>query len=148
MIHDEIDVFGDRLDALAEVLTDPAEVYAASLRHLVLHAITDPLWGRFYVQLGVAHPLVLKVLGPRSRRDLEAGIAGGRMEVGDVDLAVACTFGALASVIDLVTSAGGERPGIEREYAQAMLCMVGIGVSEAAEIVARPLPDLIDPAQP
>lgn len=141
LIHEEIDVYGDRLDALAEGLSDPAEVYAASLRHLVRQAVTDPLWGRFYVQLGVGHPLVLEVLGPRCRRDLERGVETGRFRIEDIDLAVACTFGALASVLDVVTSSP-ERNEPGRHYAEGMLRMVGVDVEDAREVVSRPLPSL------
>lgn len=141
LIHAEIDALGDQLDTLVELTPDPAEVYAASLRHLVLHAISDPLWGRFYVQLGVAHPLVLEVLGPRCRRDLEQGVAQGRFQVPDVDLAVAATFGALAGVLNLVNTGPGNDDAGAR-YAEGMLRMVGVGVEEAAEVVARPLPEI------
>lgn len=145
LIHAEIDFFGGRLDALAGGLSDPAEVYAASLRHLVRHAMGDPLWGRFYVQLGVAHPLVLEVLGPRCRRDLQAGVDAGRFGIEDLDLAVACTFGALAAVLDLVTSTP-ERADTATRYAAGMLRMVGVPADEAREIASRPLPDLVESA--
>jgi AcrR family transcriptional regulator len=141
LVHHEIDVFGDALDALANQIADPVEVFAASLRHLVRHSVGDPLWGRFYVQLGVAHPAVLKVLGPRCRRDLQRAIDERRIDIDDLDIVVASTFGALASVLDLVVTGGGP-PDPAGPYAAAMLRMVGLSPSEAQKIASRPLPNL------
>lgn len=144
LIRAEIDSFGDRLDRIAEDVEDPAEVYAASLRHLVRHAISDTLWGRFYVQLGVGHPLVHKVLGPRARRDLGRCVEQGRLPDIDLDLAVASTFGALSAIVDLVTS-GPVRDDVASRYAEAMLRMVGLPADEAHEVANRPLSALGDP---
>ncbi|MDN5698870.1 MAG: TetR/AcrR family transcriptional regulator [Kocuria sp.] len=141
MIYGEIDSVGDRLDRVADYTDDPAEIYATSLRLLVRHALSEPLWGRIYVKLGVAHPIVVEVLGPRCRRDLERGVKAGRLNVVDLDLAVVCTFGAQASAINLVTSGEG-RECLAEHFAENMLRMVGVSVEDAREVVSRPLPDL------
>ncbi|MBD2763174.1 TetR/AcrR family transcriptional regulator [Kocuria sp. cx-455] len=141
LIKGEIDSVGDRLDRVAEFTNDPAEIYAASLRLLVRHALTDPLWGRIYVKLGVAHPIVVEVLGPRCRRDLERGVKAGRLNVVDLDLAVVCTFGAQASAINMVNSGEG-REELAEHFAENMLRMVGVSVEDAREVVSRPLPGL------
>ncbi|MDO5368166.1 TetR/AcrR family transcriptional regulator [Kocuria sp.] len=141
LVYAEIDSVGDRLDRVAQFTDDPAEIYAASLRLLVRHALSDPLWGRIYVKLGVAHPIVVEVLGPRCRRDLERGVKAGRLDVVDLDLAVICTFGAQASAINLVNSGEG-REELAEHFAEHMLRMVGVSVEDAREIVSRPLPGL------
>lgn len=75
-------------------------------------AISDQVWGWFVVRLGVAHPTLIRILGPRAARDLRKGIQSGRFSIPDVD----CLF------------------------AQAMLCMVGVAADEAADVAACPLP--------
>lgn len=148
LIREDVDALGSQLDTVHLHLDDPAEVYAASLRLLVRHAVTDPLWGRFYVQLGVGHPLVTELLGPRARRDLRNGVHAGRLRVEDLDLAVAMTFGALSSVINLVNESRGPSNRASR-YAAAMLRMVGLPPAEAWEVANRPLPAVTsDPTAP
>lgn len=139
LVKREIDRVGQRLDQIEAHIQDPAEVYAASLRLLVRHALTDPLWGQMYVKLGVAHPAVVAILGPRARRDLERGAAAGRLEVIDLDMAVVSTFGSLSSAINLVTSSQGHEE-LADHFAEGMLRMVGLPGDEAREVVARPLP--------
>lgn len=141
LIEREIDRVGQRLDQIEAHVQDPAEVYAASLRLLVRHALGDPLWGQMYVKLGVAHPAVVAVLGPRARRDLERAAAAGRLQLIDLDMAVVSTFGSLSSAIELVTSSRGHEE-LADHFAEGMLRMVGLPADEAREIVARPLPQI------
>ena len=136
-----VESLGEALDALTEPMDDAAEVFAVSLRHLVLKAITDPLWGWFVVRLGVAHPQLIAILGPRASRDLRKGVESGRFVIPDVDIATSCTFGALLATLHLVLSTKVEE-GTDELFAQTMLCMVGISTDEAREIASRPLPPL------
>lgn len=142
--HEALDTFGDQLDRMASALDDSAEVYSFSLRQLVRAARTDPVWGRLMVQMGVAHPLLMEVLGPRARRDLERGREQGRFHFMDLDIAVACTFGSLQAVLHLVVS-DPDNESAGRRYAVAMLRMVGMSDEEAEAIAQRPLPVLPEP---
>ncbi|WP_144790316.1 TetR/AcrR family transcriptional regulator [Kocuria palustris] len=139
LVEREIDSVGRRLDRVAEVTDDPAEIYAGSLRLLVRHALGDPLWGQMYVRLGVAHPAVVEILGPRARRDIQRGMDTGRLQVIDLDMAVVSTFGSLSSAIHLVTS-GRAREELADHFAEGMLRMVGLTCEQAHEVVSRPLP--------
>lgn len=139
LVEREIDRVGRRLDRVEDQVQDPAEVYAASLRLLVRHALSDPLWGQMYVRLGVAHPAVVAILGPRARRDIARGADAGRLDVIDLDMAVVSTFGSLSSAINLVTSGRG-REELADHFAEGMLRMVGLSREEAREVAARPLP--------
>lgn len=144
--HAALDTFGDQLDRMASSLEDAAEVYAFSLRQLVRAAGTDPVWGRLMVQMGVAHPLLVQVLGPRARRDLTLGREQGRFHFVDLDVAVACTFGSLQAVLNLVVSdPDNDKAGTR--CAVAMLRMVGMPHADAEEIARRPLPALPAPVE-
>jgi AcrR family transcriptional regulator len=136
-----VESLGASLDALTAEMADAAEVFAVSLRHLVLKAITDPLWGWFVVRLGVAHPQLIAILGPRAARDLRKGVASGRFSIPDVEIATSCTFGALLATLHLVLSTNVDQ-GTDELFAQTMLSMVGVPFDEAREIASRPLPPL------
>ncbi|GAA3667587.1 TetR/AcrR family transcriptional regulator [Arthrobacter ginkgonis] len=136
-----VESMGAALDRMTAGMPDAAEVFAASLRHLVLRAVTDPLWGWFVVRLGVAHPKLIEILGPRAARDLRRGVDAGRFAIPDIDIATSCTFGSLLATLHLVLSAE-TKDGADRLFAQTMLCMVGVPAGEAQEVASRPLPPL------
>jgi AcrR family transcriptional regulator len=136
-----VESLGQALDALTADMPDAAEIFAVSLRHLVLKAVSDPLWGWFVVRLGVAHPQLIEILGPRASRDLRKGVASGRFSIDDVDIATSCTFGALLATLHLVLTTKVEKRTDEL-FAQTMLTMVGVPAGEAKEIASKPLPPL------
>ncbi|WP_267618503.1 TetR/AcrR family transcriptional regulator [Gordonia bronchialis] len=138
---DSVDSFGDALDALAAEMDDAAEIFAFSLRHLVRQAISDPVWGWFVVRLGVAHPALISILGPRAARDLREGVSAGRFVIADIDIATSCVFGALLSTLRQVLSEPSG-PDVDCIFAQSMLCMVGVSADEARDVASRPLPPL------
>lgn len=141
LLSESIETVGQRLDRIQETEADPAAVFAFSLRHLVNLANEDELWGWMVVRLGVAHPQLLDILGPRANRDLRIGVNAGRFTIADVDVATACVFGALISALHLaLTDSPRERLG--SEFAHSMLCMVGVPYREAAEVAGRELPPL------
>lgn len=139
--EDSMEKIGDALDRHVSGLQDPAEAFASSLRHLVRHALTDRVWGGFLVQMGAAHPALLRILGPRARRDLLRGVETGRFSIDDLDLATTCTFGSLVAAIQLAMES---EPQADRDqlFARAMLRMVGVPAEEATEVAARALPEI------
>ncbi|MDJ0105039.1 TetR/AcrR family transcriptional regulator [Rhodococcus erythropolis] len=141
--EESIETLGARMDLMTADMSDAAEVFSSSLRHLVRHAISDPLWGWFVVRLGVAHPKLIAILGPRATRDLLRGVDSGRFTIRDVEIATSCVFGALLSTLHHVVSARTQ-DGADEVFAQAMLCMVGVLPDEARVVAARPLPPLPD----
>lgn len=130
---------GDALDRSVSGLSDPAEVWSGSLRHLVRHSLSEPVWGWFFVRMGAAHPVLMRTFGFRAHRDLTRGTSEQRFDIGDIDLAVACTFGALIAAVQrgLTTT---EITDHDQRFAKAMLCMVGLPTEEARRIAALPLP--------
>ncbi len=141
IMAESIETIGDALDRMTKDMPDAAEIFSASLRHLVRQAVTDPMWGWFVVRLGVAQPQLIAILGPRAARDLRIGLERGRFVIPNVDVATSCTFGALLSTLHLALSA--EPPeDVDALFARAMLTMVGVPADDAREVASRPLPPL------
>lgn len=141
VIVDVVENLGRRLDAMTQGMSDAAEIYSFSLRHLMHTAVSDPVWGWFMVRLGIAQDGLLDALGPRASRDIQIGIDSGRFDIDDVKLASAMTFGSLLAVMhDYLDTDRKEDPS--SAYAESLLRMVGIPPAEAKEIANRPLPVL------
>lgn len=146
VIAEEVETLGQRLDTLTRGMPDAAEIYSFSLRHLFNTAVSDPVWGWLMVRLGIAQETLLKTLGPRAARDIQIGVDSGRFAVKDVNLASAMTFGALLSAMRAYLEGQlVEEPS--QQFAEALLCMVGIPAGEAREITRRELPPLPDLTQ-
>lgn len=141
VIFESVERLGQRLDALTAGMTDAAEIYSFSLRHLMNTALSDPVWGWVLVRLGIAHDTLVRTLGPRAARDLQIGVDSGRFSLPDVSLAAAMTFGALLSAMQEYLD-GADREASATQYAEYLLRMAGIDRAEAYEIARRPLPPL------
>lgn len=141
VVEDSVESMGCALDRLTADVADAAEVFSFSLRHLIRHAITDPVWGWFVVRLGVAHPALIAILGPRAARDLRRGLDAQRFVIADIDITTACVFGALLATLHHVLT-GPPQPDVDQAFAAAMLCMVGVPLSEATAVASQPLPPL------
>jgi len=139
--HESMEYLGAALDRSVSQMEDPAEVWSGSLRHVVRYALAEQVWGWFFVNIGAAHPALMSTFGPRARRDLQRGVDEGRFSIDDVDLAVACAFGALSAAVERGLT-NPETADTDQRYAKAMLQMVGIAPSEAAQVAAYPLPEL------
>jgi AcrR family transcriptional regulator len=146
--EESMEEVGTALDRDISTLDDPAEVFAGSLRHLIKRSLTDRVWGGFLVQMGAAHPALLRILGPRARRDLLRGVESGRFTIPDLDLVTTCTFGSLTATVQLALTSPDRRDW-DRLYAGSMLRMIGLSPVDADEVVSRPLPaaDLPGPGE-
>lgn len=139
--NESMEYVGDALDRSVSHMADPAEVWSGSLRHLVRYALTEQVWGWFFVNMGAAHPALMSTFGPRARRDLQRGIDEKRFHIDDVELAVSCAFGALIAAVESGLT-GPDVPDHDIGYATAMLQMVGVDPQAARQIAARPLPEI------
>jgi AcrR family transcriptional regulator len=141
VIVEAVESLGQRLDALTRDMEDPAEIYAFSLRHLMRTAVTDPVWGWLAVRLGIAQEGLLSSLGPRASRDLRLGVTAGRFRIENIAVASAMTFGSLLAVMhDYLAGVITTDPS--SDYAENLLCMVGVTPDEAHAIAHKPLPEL------
>jgi AcrR family transcriptional regulator len=140
-VAEVLDAHGAMLDRLTASIEDPAETFAASFR----------LTGRLFRQrpqeseILLAHgPRLLsseRGLAPRALRDIKSGMAAGRFDVDDPELALAMAGGALLGLGKLL------RDDPARDDARAadvvtenVLRLFGLTVDEARAICRRPLP--------
>jgi AcrR family transcriptional regulator len=160
-IHDQLmqrlfEEFADDLDRQTANVEDPAEVLAASIRHAVLRAQREPLWGQLLIRETCGGRGIMEGLGTRLMRDLRRGIDAGRFTAPDLLLSFimlgTAILGAVAAKVQLTAeeTAALERLGISADglperTAAALLHMLGLPLSEARAIAKRPLPNRAAP---
>lgn len=141
-VADVLDAYGSMLDRLTEAIEDPAQTFATSFR------LTGRLFRRHpqESQILLANGLELlsseRGLAPRALRDIKAGVAAGRFDVDDPELALAMAGGALLGLGNLL------RDHPDRDDARAadvvtenVLRLFGLSADEAHAICQLPLPD-------
>ncbi|WP_415869310.1 TetR/AcrR family transcriptional regulator [Burkholderia ubonensis] len=145
------DDFADGLERLASGLSDPAEVVSVCVRHTLLRARRERLWGRFLIREGFSARALDHGLGRRLRRDSERGIAARRFVVGDPFMSVLAMTGTILAAIAAEcyaadTAAGGARKPVGDEgrlperAAAMVLQTLGLTRAEAKDVANRPLP--------
>ena len=142
-VDEALERHGELMDAVAEGVDDPAEVFARSFRltgrlHRLLPGISMVL-----IHRGTEIVMSQRGLAPRALRDIRAAVAAGRFKVDDPELALVAAGGAIIALGQLLHS----QP--ERDAAQAadvltrhILQVFGLDEAEAQELCDRPLPDL------
>jgi AcrR family transcriptional regulator len=154
LVDSVFEEFGDALDRLVNNLSDPAEVIAVSVRHTLLRARREPLWGRFLIREGFSMRALGRGLGVRLLRDVEKGIAAKRFFVADPMVSFISVGGTVLSsiVIDLQFASSSGSPvgplkelgfdsdSLPERVAAALLQTLGLGRAEAEKIARRPLP--------
>jgi AcrR family transcriptional regulator len=148
--------FAATLGRLASGLSDPAEVIAVSVRHTLMRARREPLWGQFLIREGFSERALSRGLGRRLLRDSERGIAARRFAVADpfmCHISVSGTvLAAIAAELNFAASVGlgterhkglgfGKEKFAERA-AVVVLQALGLKRAEAEKITQRPLPAL------
>ncbi len=147
--------FADALDQMQVDVTDPAEVISISVRHTLLRARREPVWGRFLVREGQTPRALTRGLGLRLLRDVQRGFAGKRFTSDDLVM----TFLAVGGLVLMAVSAqlqfgrGGDAKSRElarnlgfadadlaERTAASVLKMLGLKTREAEVIAFRPLP--------
>jgi AcrR family transcriptional regulator len=143
--------FADRLDRITADLTDPAEVISVSIRHALLRARQEPVWGQFLIREGLSAHALSRGLGPRLLRDIKRGIAAGRFVADDPLMSVVTIGGAVLTSIAVELRYGasdtplpgmlaGDADHFAERAAAAMLRTLGVQRAEAVEIANRRLP--------
>lgn len=126
---------GERMRA--QGLVDPAERMACALRSYIRKAAADPVWGWVIVRIA----LVAAPLGPAMRanlaKDLADGAAAGRFAVQSVQAAQDLVLG--AGIMGMRSVLQGEA-GAGHAEAVARMVLQALGVPDAAEVAARPMP--------
>lgn len=91
--------FATALDHLASELSDPAEVIAASVRHTLLRAYREPIWGQLLIREALSTWALNRGLGKRLLRDTERGISERRFIVADELMCVVSVIGTVLAGI-------------------------------------------------
>ncbi|MEE2977567.1 MAG: TetR/AcrR family transcriptional regulator [Pseudomonadota bacterium] len=150
--------FADRLDAIAHGLTDPAEVIAIAVRHTLLRAQREPVWGRLLMREGVSTRALTRGLGLRLLRDSKRGLAAKRFVVADPLTSVLSVIGTVlagvAAELHFAATAavsGRDHPAaavrvehLAERAAVFVLQALGVKRPEAERIAQLPLPAVED----
>lgn len=139
IVAETIESFGDALDRIAESVSDPAEVLAASVRSTVNRAVEDETWGWFLIRSGMSMPVFRVGLVRRMARDIGIGVQAGRFQVDDVECSVLAAGGAVLAIIAarLRGELGSDAP---ERAAATVLRLLGLPAPEARDVAGRPLP--------
>ena len=78
LVDSVFEEFADSLDRLTSGLTDAAEIISVSVRHTLMRARCEPVWGRFLIREGFSARAMTQGLGQRLLRDIQRGIAAKR----------------------------------------------------------------------
>ncbi|MHB9842310.1 TetR/AcrR family transcriptional regulator [Paraburkholderia terrae] len=146
--------FANTLDRLSRGLADPAEVIAVSVRHTLLRACREPVWGQLLIREGLSARALSRGLGQRLLRDTKRGIAEKRFMIADELMCVISVIGTvlagIAAELDLATSSRravrtrkilrSKAEKFAESTAAIVLQAFGLAGLEAEKIACRPLP--------
>lgn len=141
-VADVLDAYGAMLDRLTASIEDPAETFATSFRMTGRLFRQHPLESDILLASGPALLSSDRGLAPRALRDIKAGVAAGRFDVDDPELALAMAGGALLGLGRLLRD-DPHRDGARAADAvtESVLRLFGLNAGEAHAICGRPLPD-------
>lgn len=156
LVEELVEGFGSALDQIAEHVTDPAEVLAASVRYTLERAYREPMWGSFLVQSGFSGRALERGLGPRMLRDLKHGVEADRFEARDLSVTIVAVRGAVLSAIDaqvelarggsgdsgFAASLSVDPETLPARGAAMLLRLLGLDPDDADEVARRPLPEV------
>ncbi|HGL6720722.1 TetR/AcrR family transcriptional regulator [Burkholderia contaminans] len=154
LVETVFEEFADSLDRLASGLSDPAEIIAVAVRHTLMRARREPVWGHFLIREGFSARVLTLGLGQRLLRDIGRGIAEERFVVADPFIGFLSVGGtvltAIAAELNFVAP-GAPAAGVLQELgfsgehfpertAATLLQTLGLKRAEAEKIANRPLP--------
>jgi AcrR family transcriptional regulator len=134
--------WGQMIDRACAGISDPAELFAVSLRISGRLGWTHPGIARFLTGTGLDVLDSPRGLAPRALRDIRAGQAAGRFTLPDAEIALSAVAGGLLGLLRL-HQRHPERIDVTAvdRLAEAVLRLLGIPAPEARHLAALPLPD-------
>jgi AcrR family transcriptional regulator len=122
-------------------LTDPAEVFAASVRLTVRLRQTHPQMARILLNTGLSHLTDAEGMPASALRDLQVAAEAERFDIVDPYVALACVGGSVLGLLRILQARPGMDPDAATDQlAEGLLRMFGVPADEAAHIARRPLP--------
>jgi AcrR family transcriptional regulator len=148
--------FGATLDRLVSNIADPAEVISVCVRHTLLRARREPVWGQFLIREGFSARVLERGLGRRLLRDIEKGVKARRFPIDDILMMCTSVGGTILSSISVElqfgSSQGAQSVKLKRlgfstaalpeRTAATLLRTLGLDPAEAEAIARRPLPSV------
>jgi AcrR family transcriptional regulator len=133
-----------RVSASFVGIDDPAARLATGLRLWVRYAYENPTIGRFAVRFGLSEESLRAVMTGPPMRDIRAGVAAGRYDIGalSIDSIASLTVGATVSAMWMVLEGHQTWREAGSSTAELVLRAMGIEPNEAREIAMAELPRL------
>ena len=150
-VAEALDAHGALLDALTADIDDPAEAFGCRFRLTGRLFRRRPQESKILLANGVALLTSDRGLAPRALRDIEAAASAGRFTVEDPHLALAIAGGAIMGLGALLAVDPDRDDAHAADSVTAdVLRLFGMSEAEAADVCARPLPNLdeITPSHP
>jgi len=146
--------FAKGLDELVKDVDDPAKAVAFSVRHTLLRARRDLIWGQFLLREGYSSRVLTRGLGQFLLRDLVKGAAAGRFKAPDLFLSFVAVGGTVLAAISAEHQAGTEKSpqsallkqlglrvgDIPERTTTMVMTILGVPPKEAEAIARLPLP--------
>jgi len=136
-----MDRLSQRIEAVTNNFTDPAQVYAFGIRNVMIAATTDQRWRWLMRRSEVIAGAMYRVMGPYAIRDIRNAVLAGRYRVEDPELAWRQATHAIVG-FSLAVCDKSILPAKMDEAVVNLLGMVGVRRGEAWEIARRPCPEL------
>ena len=136
-----MDRLSQRIEAVTNNFTDPAQVYAFGIRNVMIAATTDQRWRWLLRRSEVIAGAMYRVMGPYAIRDIRNAVLAGRYRVEDPELAWRQATHTIVG-FSLAVCDKSILPGKMDEAVVNLLGMVGVRRHEAWEIARRPCPKL------
>ncbi len=131
----------ERIEAVTNTFSDPAQVYAFGVRNVMKAATTDRRWRWLLMRSEVIAGAMYRVMGPYAIRDIRRACKAGRYSVEDPELAWRQATHAIVGFSIAVCDQNIDPKKID-EAVVNLLGMVGVARDEAWEIARRPSPRL------
>jgi len=131
----------ERIEAVTDTFSDPAQVYAFGVRNVMRAATSDQRWRWLLKRSEVIAGAMYRVMGPYAIRDIRLACKAGRYSVEDPELAWRQATHAIVGFSIAVCDQEVNPKKID-EAVVNLLGMVGVPRDEAWEIARRPSPKL------
>jgi AcrR family transcriptional regulator len=133
-----------RVSASFDGIDDPAARLATGLRLWIRYAYENPTIGRFAVRFGLSEESLRAVMTGPPMRDINAGVAAGRYDLGSlsVDSIASMVLGATVSAMWMVLEGHQTWREAGSSTAELVLRAMGIEADEARAIAMAELPRL------
>jgi AcrR family transcriptional regulator len=136
-----MDRLAQRIEAVTNTFTDPAQVYAFGIRNVMKAATTDHRWRWLLRRSEVIADAMYRVMGPYAIRDVRNAVAAGRYRTEDPELTWRMATHAIVG-FSLAVCDRKIPPERIDDAVVNLLGMVGVSREEAWEIARRPCPEL------